>query len=822
MTAVEGTDAAQALDEALAGMARKATSGTTELVVGGRFFAASHVPDGHDTSNIYLNDVTSLRQGETMLRLFFDLPFTGMALTSPETRRWEQVNDRLCAMLGYSREELLALTWAEITHPDDLEADVAHMQNVLDGASDGYVMDKRFLRKDGAIVHTTLDIKALRDPNGDIVQFLGAIQDVTDQVLARKKLLRQRDLYAALSDTDQAIIASSSRDQVFQGVCRAAVERAQFRFAWIGMVDAASGAVHPVARHGDDHGYIDAVLAEVGGNSAHGQGPAGRAVRAGRHQIVRDVAGDPSMAPWRAAADREGLRAVGAFPLMHHDRVVGVFCVYADDAGVFDDDVVALLDEMAQALSFAMDNIEREEIRASTQADLLAAETRFRRAVEEAPFPTLIHAENGEIVNVGRAWLDISGYTREDIPTIAAWTELAHGAGKASVRREIDSHFDLPARRDWGEHTIRCKDGSQRIWAFSAVSLGRLPDGRRVAMTMAADVTVFRESVDRLAEAEAGYRGIVEQSLVGMYLIDGATVLYANQRVADILGYQPGELAGQPIENIVSPADLLAVSAEVARVLSGEVAVGKLEFMARRKDGTTVLVGAQGVLSTRDGKPAVLGVLQDVTERRRAEQEVQSYIERLQGAFMSTVTLATTLGEMRDPYTAGHASRVALVAAAIGEELGLDKDRVEGLRVAGQLHDIGKIKVPSELLSRPGTLMPAEFELIKYHAQAGYDVLKTVDFPWPVAEVAHQHHERIDGSGYPQGLKGDAICLEARIMAVADVVEAMASHRPYRPGLGIEKALAEIEHGRATLYDAEVADACLRLFREKGFVLAPA
>jgi HD-GYP domain-containing protein (c-di-GMP phosphodiesterase class II) len=174
---------------------------------------------------------------------------------------------------------------------------------------------------------------------------------------------------------------------------------------------------------------------------------------------------------------------------------------------------------------------------------------------------------------------------------------------------------------------------------------------------------------------------------------------------------------------------------------------------------------------------------------------------------------------MRDPYTAGHERRVGKIAAAIGAELGFNDRRIEGLRVSGYLHDIGKITIPAEILSKPGKLLPVEFQLIQTHPQASYDVLKDVKFPWPVAEVALQHHERMDGSGYPQGLKGEAILLEARVMAVADVVEAMSAHRPYRAGLGIDKALAEIERGRGSAYDTEVVDACLRLFRERHYQL---
>ena len=194
-------------------------------------------------------------------------------------------------------------------------------------------------------------------------------------------------------------------------------------------------------------------------------------------------------------------------------------------------------------------------------------------------------------------------------------------------------------------------------------------------------------------------------------------------------------------------------------------------------------------------------------------------IAELETAFMSTVRVINTLGEMRDPYTAGHERRVAELAAAIGAELGFSVRQQEGLRVAGYLHDIGKITIPSEILAKPGKLSWVEHRLIQEHAQSGYGVLKDVKFPWQIAEVVLQHHERMDGSGYPRGLKGEAILLKARILAVADVVEAMSSHRPYRPALGIEAALAEIERGRGTLFDTNVVDACLRLFREKGYVI---
>jgi HD-GYP domain-containing protein (c-di-GMP phosphodiesterase class II) len=176
--------------------------------------------------------------------------------------------------------------------------------------------------------------------------------------------------------------------------------------------------------------------------------------------------------------------------------------------------------------------------------------------------------------------------------------------------------------------------------------------------------------------------------------------------------------------------------------------------------------------------------------------------------------------EMKDPYTSGHQQRVSDLARSIATEMGLSADRQDFIRIASSIHDIGKISIPSEILSKPTKLTDLEFSLIKTHPQSGYDILKDIEFPWPVANVILQHHERMDGSGYPHGIKGDDIFLEARILAIADVVEAIASHRPYRPAFGIDIALEEIEKNKGITYDEDVVNACLKLFKNKGYKMA--
>jgi len=212
-----------------------------------------------------------------------------------------------------------------------------------------------------------------------------------------------------------------------------------------------------------------------------------------------------------------------------------------------------------------------------------------------------------------------------------------------------------------------------------------------------------------------------------------------------------------------------------------------------------------------------VAVQQELADRKRAEEESRRYSEKLQeliGDITKAIALTT---ELRDPYTSGHQQRVTQLAHAIVKELGLNKEITAEIRVAGALHDIGKMYIPSEILTRPGRLTEIEYDMIKTHPKVGYNILKTISFPWPIAPIVLQHHERVDGSGYPSGLSAGDILLEARILGVADVVEAMASHRPYRPALGIDKALEEIYHKKGNLYDPEVVDVCLKLFAEKRF-----
>jgi PAS domain S-box-containing protein len=444
--------------------------------------------------------------------------------------------------------------------------------------------------------------------------------------------------------------------------------------------------------------------------------------------------------------------------------------------------------------------------------EALAIESRRSQAfLRNASDGVHILDTNGTVLEVSDSFCGMLGYSREEL--IGANVSLWDAQWSPPELKQII--VDQIARRDRSIFNTkhRRRDGS--LVDVEVTGLGLELDGKPVLFNSARDITERLRTERQLVDAEAQFRGLVEQSIAGYYVIQNDKFAYVNPRFAEIFGYaSPAELVGRDSLSYVVEKDRGAVL-DTRRLIEGGSPSKDLNFTGMRKDGTMIQIGAHSSRATYQGQPAVIGLVQDISEKTRAEDEIKRYVSAIQNAFMSTVEVARTLSEMRDPYTAGHERRVGRTAAAIGAELGFDERRIEGLRVAGYLHDIGKITIPAEILSKPTKLSPIEFRLIQGHPQAGYEVLKAVTFPWPVAEVALQHHERMDGTGYPQGLKGEAILLEARIMAVADVVEAISSHRPYRPGLGIEKALAEIVRGRGSAYDPTVADACLRLFRER-------
>ncbi len=314
-------------------------------------------------------------------------------------------------------------------------------------------------------------------------------------------------------------------------------------------------------------------------------------------------------------------------------------------------------------------------------------EEQHKSTITDAPIPMMVHAEDGEVIQINNAWQELTGYTPEQIPTVAAWTSLAYGPRSDSMQDNISRLYELTGRISEGEFPIRTATGQERIWEFHSAPMGRTPDGRRLVVSMATDMT----------------------------------------------------------------------------------------------------------------------------DRKEFETELLTSKKRLEQMVLDVVATMGRIVEKRDPYTQGHEVRVAALSSRIAEEMGLPERDIDDIEMAALVHDIGKLAVPAEILTKPGKLSEAEFALIREHPAEGHEILKQIVFPSPVAEIALRHHERMDGSGYPGGLAGDDIPLVARIVAVADVVEAMSSHRPYRPAVGLEAAMDELR-ACPEKYDPVVVEACLRLY----------
>jgi PAS domain S-box-containing protein/putative nucleotidyltransferase with HDIG domain len=299
-----------------------------------------------------------------------------------------------------------------------------------------------------------------------------------------------------------------------------------------------------------------------------------------------------------------------------------------------------------------------------------------------------------------------------------------------------------------------------------------------------------------------------------------AKVTAVNAAGARVVGYARKDVLGRSMQDFVAPQDQQRTIDAFSQVMRGQ-SVG-VEVALLCKDGSSAPFEFQGV-PLKDSAGQVIGALasgRDISRRVDAEAKVRRHLFGLETTLRQTIAAIATMVEKRDSYLAGHQERVTAVALAIADRMGVDPHRREGLQHASICHDIGKIQIPSEILSKPSKLTDAEFALVKAHPEVGFEILNKIDFPWPIAEIVRQHHERFDGSGYPKGLVGEQILLEARILAVADTVEAMTSHRPYRPAVGLDAALREIRRGRGVIYDAAVVDVCLDLFEKEHFQFA--
>jgi len=448
---------------------------------------------------------------------------------------------------------------------------------------------------------------------------------------------------------------------------------------------------------------------------------------------------------------------------------------------------------------------------------LKKSEENFRHSLDNSPLGIRIVSAKGETLYANEEVLKIYGYDNakefSTIPHKKRYTPecYAEHEKREEIRKrgEIIPYYQLSIIRKDCELRYLEVFRKQVMW-----------NGEILFQALYSDITERKLAEKNLQESEERYRVVVENAFEAIIITQGTKVVFANNAAAEQIGYSKEVLTSGDFTKFIHPDDRNMVVDYSTKRLNGENVPSIYSFRIITHEGKIKWAELNATVIEWNKKPATLNFLNDITERKLLKEERIAGYNRIKKTLQATVQSIAFLVETKDPYTSGHQQRVAQLAVAIAQEMGLSSDQQDFVYTASIIHDLGKVSVPSELLSKPTKLTDVEFNLIKTHSPSGYNILKDIDFPWPVADAVLQHHERMNGSGYPNQLRGDSILPEARILAVADVVEAISSHRPYRLSLGIDFALDEISKNKGILYDSNVVDACLKLFKEKHFALS--
>jgi PAS domain S-box-containing protein len=677
--------------------------------------------------------------------------------------RWSKEAERV---FGWTEEEVLGRAISEIRWGYEEDEELVHRESadLLSGERSCSLNVNRNYRKDGSVIYCEWYNSGIYDSHGKLISILSLVLDITKRKKTEETLQESKALLANAFNNSPLLMTIS---------------------------DMATGM----------YLEVNDSFCVVSGFS--------REEAIGRTSIELG---------WISAEDRGRL----ANELKKHGRITSLELALRNKTGKtiicrYSGDIIQTAGG-SRLFSVADDITEHKHAEEALQE----SEANYKQLFDNAPAAIYqINFRTGKFIKANDVLCEYIGCSQEEITSLNPYDCMTKESQKLLLER-LNKMAQGDKVPEDPEYEMIDKNRKRRWIQLNSKNIYD-SEGLFGADVVAHDITDRKQSEKTLQESEAKYRTIFENAIEGIYqATPEGRYVSANPAFAKILGYKtPEEL----ISSITDVASQVYVTpderSELIKQLSVSDLVEEFEFQAYRKDGTIVwLLANARVIRDENGNIEYFeGRVQDITRRKRVEDELKNTLESLRKAFGATIQAMVSAVETRDPYTSGHQLRSADLSRAIATEMGLPQEKIEGMRIAGSIHDIGKLSIPAEILSKPTKLTNIEFSLIKEHARTGFEMLKDVESPWPLAEIVYQHHERMDGSGYPRNLTGDKILMEARILAVSDVVESMASHRPYRPALGLNAALDEIENNGGTLYDNAVADACLRLFREKGFKL---
>jgi len=786
--------------------------------------------------NTWLN--IQIRQAEEKYRSIFENAIEGIYQTTPEGQ-FITANRAMATMLGYDSPEELTSTVTDIASQLYVIAEErTKLKQMIEDHGQVKSFETRLYRKDGRTIWVSISIHAVCDKKGELLNYDGIAEDISERKREEQRQILINKILEALNRPNE--IVNLIRDILLLLKEHTGIEAIGIRlregedfpyFETIGFPPhfleaenhlCARDNTGEIIRNSNGNPCLECMWC---GNILCGRTDpslpfftvGGSFWTNSTTELLASTSEEDRQARTRNRCNSEGYESVALIPLRSGDEIIGLLQLNDSRRDSFTIEMIQFFEGIGATIGIAV-------ARNRMQLALQSSHNRLKTVLDS--MDALVYVadmQTYEIIFINQFGKDIWG----NIEGKTCWQTIQSGqTGPCS--------FCTNDRLLTGDGA----PGGIYVWEFQNTINGNWYkcldqaiswiDGKLARMELAYDITDQKFLEEAVLRERSMVDRIMKTSPAAIMVVNQAgRICFANNRAEDLFSLTRSELTqltynshkwritdydGNPFPEEQQP---------FTQVLTTGNSVYGVCYAIELPDGQRMflLVNGAPIFDEQGHIREVVLIIDDITKYRQAEEKIQQGLKQLEKSMGETIKAMSTVVETRDPYTAGHHDKVARLADAIAKKMNLSEEMIRGIQMAGVIHDIGKMYIPADILSKPGKLSNIEMQLLKTHSQSGYDIMKHIDFPWPVARIILEHHERMDGSGYPNGRSNNDILLESRIVAIADVVDAMASHRPYRTALGIDMALREIEKNKGLLYDTDAVDACLMLFREEGFQL---